>query len=153
MSRSETTQPIFAKMIPPKSIRLVSRLREALRWAHDADDEERCPLMYGEPSTQPPDYSSPFSQIEGRDPPTLGSVGVPTQELQPPLSPTFNWLNPTDIMLIGEHPVAAGGSANIWVGVLNGRKIVIKSFRCYKSLDRTKVTSVRCRRCSPQTDS
>jgi len=55
----------------------------------------------------------------------------------------YRWLDPEDIKLVGEHPIGAGGFANIWEVTHNGRKAVLKSYRCYVSSDVTQVVAVR----------
>lgn len=60
------------------------------------------------------------------------------------LSSTCRWLDPGDVEIFGEHPVAAGGFANIWEGTHDGRKVALKSYRCYESFDAADVVAVRC---------
>ena len=55
-----------------------------------------------------------------------------------------HWLGPEDIEIVGERPMGAGGFADIWEGTHNGRKIVLKSYRCYISFDAAQVVAVRC---------
>ena len=112
--------------------------------------------MDEEPSAfQSPDYPLLLSHIEGGDSSTLGSGSTPSPErysriaqgLRSSLPPTHGWLNPADIKITGKHPVAAGGFADIWDGVLDGRRIIVKSYRCYVLFDHAHVISVCCRRC------
>ena len=87
--------------------------------------------MDEEPSAfQSPDYPLLLSHIEGGNSSTLGSGSTPfperysriAQGLRSSLPPTHGWLNPADIKITGKHPVAAGGFADIWEGVLDGRR-------------------------------
>lgn len=56
---------------------------------------------------------------------------------------TCRWLNPEDVGLVGERPIAAGGFANIYEATYDGRKVVLKSYRCYVSFDVAQIISVR----------
>ena len=64
------------------------------------------------------------------------------QVLQPSLPPTCRWLIPEDINLIGKLPIAAGAFANIYQATCDGRKVVLKSYRPYISLDAAQVVAV-----------
>jgi len=68
------------------------------------------------------------------------------QDLRLALSPICRWLDSGEIKLIGEHPIAAGGFANIWEAVHGGRKVVLKSYRCYMTSNVTQVVAVRYNR-------
>jgi len=59
---------------------------------------------------------------------------------------TLRWLSPEDVELVGEHPVAAGGFANIWQAIHDGRRVVLKSYRRSMSFDVARVIAVRCNR-------
>ena len=138
---------------------ITSRLRKTLCPVREVDEEKVRLIGEEPPLPHSPDYQSPFLHLEGGDSRTLGSGGVlscqlyvqKTQEPQsPPPQPAPNWLNPSDIRIVGEHPVAAGGFTDIWEGVLNDRKVVIKSYRRYELSNRAQVISVRCHRRSPK---
>ena len=67
------------------------------------------------------------------------------QNLRLSLSPTtFHWLDPEDVNLISEYPIAAGGFANIYGVTYDGRKVILKSYRCYELFDAARVVAVRC---------
>ena len=68
--------------------------------------------------------------------------------LQPFMPHTCRWLSPEDVKLIGDHPIAAGGFADIWEAVHDGRKVVLKSRRCYVLFDIAQAARVRCN-CHP----
>ena len=97
----------------------------------------------------------PPSQFEVRSSPTPDSNGLSlpqhyarmAQDLQPSLSSSCRWLSPKDVDLVGEHPIAAGGFANILEAKYGGRKVVLKSYRCYVSFDVAQVIAVRCNSC------
>ena len=148
MNRSKAALLRFTEMVLPQLIPLVLRFRETFRHTHDVDEEERH-LMDEEPLTpQPPYYLSLLSLLEGGGSSTVGSDGVPpAQELGSSLSPTHghSWLNPADVRIIGKHPVAAGGFADILEGVLEGRKIIVKTYRQYVISDHAQAISVCCR--------
>jgi hypothetical protein len=58
-----------------------------------------------------------------------------------------NFLPSEEVRLVGEHPMAAGGVANLWVGMYKGRKVGLKEYRCYVSFDIDQVVAVGCSRC------
>jgi len=160
MSRSETTQSQFTEMALPRPIRLVSRLLETFRRANEVDEEERHLLNEEHFASPSPDYPLALSHLEGGDLSALDLDSVPAyqryvlvaQGLRSSLPSTHRWLHQGDLRIIGEHPVAAGGFANIWEGVLNGRKVMVKSYRCYVLFDHVQVISVRCHRCLCEAD-
>ena len=154
MNRSETSRPRFVGAALLRPARLVSRLCQALRQVHDVD--ERGHLLGEDPSApQSPDHSL-LSHLSGGGSPAPFSDDVllcqrytqTAQELWSPLPATYGWFNPTDVSITGKHPVGAGGFANIWEGVLNGRKVIVKSYRCYLLFDRARIISVCRHRCS-----
>lgn len=49
------------------------------------------------------------------------------------LLPTCLSFEPGEVTVIGDTPIAAGGSADIWQGTCNGKSIVQKSHRCYET--------------------
>jgi len=68
--------------------------------------------------------------------------GQLVQDLRSSLPSTCR--GPEDINLIGKHPIAAGGFADIYEATLDGRKVVLKSYRCYESFDVARVVTVPC---------
>ena len=40
--------------------------------------------------------------------------------------------------------MAAGGRADIWNATYGGRKVVLKSYRCYMTSDVVQIAAVRC---------
>ena len=142
-------------MALPRPIHLALRIRETFRRACDVDEEELHLMDEEHSAPQSPNYPPVFSHLERGGFSTLISDRLSpcqryvqmAQGIRSSLSPTHNWVNSADISLTGEHPAAAGGFANIWEGVLNGRKVVVKSYRCYILFDHAKVISVCCRRC------
>lgn len=66
------------------------------------------------------------------------------QELLQSLLPSYPVLNPRDIIRTGEHPIAAGGYADVWKATHNGHNVALKLYRCYmQSFDVTRVVAVR----------
>ena len=67
------------------------------------------------------------------------------QDLRSSLSSTCRWLGP-EVNHISKRPVAAGGSADIYEATCDGRKVVLKSRRCYTSsgFDVAQVVTVCC---------
>ncbi|KAF9789884.1 kinase-like domain-containing protein [Thelephora terrestris] len=47
------------------------------------------------------------------------------------MPPTCRFLGSEDVKPSGTHPVAAGGFADIWEAIYDGRKVALKSYRCY----------------------
>ena len=62
--------------------------------------------------------------------------------LRPFMPSTCRFLNPEDVKPIGIHPVAAGGFADIWEASYDGRKVTLKSYRCYMTFDIAQVVEV-----------
>ena len=125
------------------------------------------PLRRGEPSTVEA-FPIPQSLYPRPLPPQLETGSLPTpdsdyislsqhyaqmaQDLRSSLPPACHWLIPEEVDVVGEHPIAAGGFADIYEGIHNGRKVVLKSFRCYLSFNVAEVVAVRhnytlCRVC------
>ncbi|KAF9791960.1 kinase-like domain-containing protein [Thelephora terrestris] len=131
----------LAKQTRMQPIRLLSRLSAVY---HSQDDtEEREPLIpRGFPF--PPSLghtSSTLHKVEVRNErlpiSNLDDVALSqhhvkvVQELLPSLPSQYPLLDPRNITLTGEHPIAAGGFANIWGAIHAGRRVVLKSYRCY----------------------
>jgi hypothetical protein len=55
--------------------------------------------------------------------------------LQSLLPGSCEWLEQRALEVVGEHPVDAGGVADVWLGMMGNRKVAIKSYRCYSSSD------------------
>jgi hypothetical protein len=66
------------------------------------------------------------------------------QGLRSSLPLADRWLNSGDVKLISRHPIAAGGSADIWEATREGHKVVLKSYRCYERSDVAQVSEVCC---------
>lgn len=90
-------------------------------------------------------------------PPKLEDMGSPADDatllqhyaqiargLRPSLPSTCRWLGPEDAKVICERPIAAGRFSNILEAIYDGRKVVLKTFRCYVSFDVAQVAAVRC---------
>jgi hypothetical protein len=73
----------------------------------------------------------------------LQSYMLMAQELLPSLPPLCCSLGPEDVKLVGEYPVAAGGFADILEATHDGRRVSLKSYRCYKSFDVAQIIVVR----------
>jgi len=122
---------------------LLSRVRTLLRGESSVADEH--------PLSQPLHRLLETPRLKvGRSPTTSLSGVSPSQryaqmaqDLRSSMSFTCHWLDPEDIKLVGEHPIGAGGFANIWKVSHNGRRAVLKSYRCYVSSDVAQVITVR----------
>lgn len=64
------------------------------------------------------------------------------QHLRSSLPPTCRWLDLDDINLVGELPIAAGGFGDIYGATHGGRKVLLKSLRCYVSVDIAQAAAV-----------
>jgi len=114
----------------------------------------RLGVRRGESSTVG-EYPTPQALLHHSPPPQLVDRSSPApddacaqvaQGLLSSLPSTCHWVNPPAVKLVGEHPIAAGGFANIWKGTYDGRDVVLKSYRCYASFDAAQAVAVRCNR-------
>lgn len=86
------------------------------------------------PTTDVPDQFG--SSPPGIDPGALCEHIVDlVHHLQSLLPSDCKWLEEGAIEVVGERPVDAGGFADVWVGMMENRKVAIKSYRCYSSSD------------------
>ena len=65
------------------------------------------------------------------------------QVLQPFMPSTCHFFDKEAVSLIGTHPVAAGGFADIWEATYDNRKVALKSYRCYVLFDAACIVKVR----------
>ena len=68
-------------------------------------------------------FSQHFGQT-ARGPSSISIVGSP-----------YPCLNSEDVKLIDSHPVSAGGYADVWKAMYDGRVVALKSYRCYEMFD------------------
>ena len=144
----------------PLPKRLLSRLKHRAfsapldYWELPGDDDEREHQVVREPPVPPSlNYRSSLQyelEAESLNFTLTDNIALPhepststDQELLPPLQSPFPLLDPYDIGLMGEHPIASGGFADIWEASHHGRKVVLKSYRCYETLDVAR-NEVRC---------
>ncbi|KAF9643263.1 hypothetical protein BDM02DRAFT_3264161, partial [Thelephora ganbajun] len=141
----------FAKEVLLQPKRLISRLHDIQR--SQDDGEEREGLVVGaSPVPQSLHRLSLLSQLEARSLPILDLDGMAllqrcaqvAQELSSSLLSSCPSLSPEDIKLTSECPVAAGGFADIWGAIHDGRKVVLKSYRCHMSFDAAQVVTRFC---------
>ena len=135
-------------LVPPKQ--LFSRLCDS--YTFQDDGEEREPLIVGGSALLPSPHrplsfrnlnvkSLPISDIDGV---TISQqYAQMVQEILPYLPSHYPLLDPHDVKLTGEHLVSAGGFADIWEATHAGRKVVLKSYRCYISFDVAQAITVR----------
>ena len=45
------------------------------------------------------------------------------------------WLGQGGLEFVGEHPIDAGGAADVWAGKMGDRAVAIKAYRLYSSTD------------------
>ena len=64
------------------------------------------------------------------------------QDLLPSLTSFCLRPSPEGINVVGNYPISAGGFADIWKGTLDGRRVALKSYRCYMSSDVDEVITV-----------
>ena len=119
-------------------------------WKSQDDDEEREDLGVGRPAV-PQSPSPPSNRLEVRSLslPDLDSAYISqhymqmAQNILTSLLLPCPILSPHNVKLAEEHPIAAGGFANIWKATYAGGEVVLKSYRCYKSFNVTQVITVR----------
>lgn len=58
------------------------------------------------------------------------------------LPPDFQLLGQEDLDIVGTRPIAAGAFADVWVGQMGGKKVAVKSYRRYDSVDYTSASAV-----------
>lgn len=79
----------------------------------------------------------PLLEVAGLPAPGLDVISLSQHHaqiarvLQPLTSSACPWLSTEDLKLIGVHPIAAGGFADILEATYDGRKVVLKSYRCH----------------------
>ena len=148
MSPSGTKSLAKKALIPPK--RLFSRLRDT--YTFQDGGEEREPLIAGGSALLPsPRRPTSLRKLEVKSLSTSDVDGIilskqyaqMVQEILPYLPPHYPLLDPHDVKFTGEHLVSAGGFADIWEAIHAGRKVVLKSYRCYMSFDVARAVTVR----------
>lgn len=146
---------LFVKEVLLLPKRLVSCIRPIPQSQDDGEERER--LVVGEyPTPQSLRRPSLPPQLEIRSyspAPDLVDLSLSqryaqtVRELLSSLPSPCRWLGPGDFKPSGGGPIAAGGFANIWEGIYEGRKVVLKSYRCYRvSFDVSQIIAVRCNR-------
>ena len=117
-----SAQQSHSSLSPPSVLRTSSRGIEL---------EGNGTLSYGvypheqsEPSPQ--EVAAPLKM----DPSTLVNLAG---WIRPFLPPSYRWLGWGDLKVVGNCPIDAGGFADVWVGELGDRRVVVKSYRCYVS--------------------
>lgn len=138
-----------AKKIRLQSKSLVSGFRITQEPQEDSEERERLVDLI-EPTVRhqslPPQLkvmSSPTSDLDGVT--LLQRYVQMAREFLSFLPSPCLLLSPEDIELMGKQPVAAGGSADILKGKHDGRKVVLKAYRCYRFCDITQVVVRRDR--------
>ena len=139
----------FTTKVPLLPKRLISRLRLILHpeRVYLAVGEHPTPQSLHRPSL-PPQFEargSPASDLENS--PLSHRYAQMARELLSSLPPPCCLLGPEDFKLVGEQPIAAGRFANVWKGTYEGRKVVLKSYRCYELFDVVQVAAVRSNHC------
>jgi hypothetical protein len=110
------------------------------------------PVTEEPPSSQPLHHPPTLPQTEAAASPVpeLDHVSLPrhfvemVQILRSSVPSAIPWFGSEDVELSGNHPIAAGGSADIWEVIYCGRKAVLKSYRCYLTAGATQVAEVQC---------
>ena len=150
MSRSVTN--LSAKEILLQLKRLVSRPRAIRSQDGEEEREYLLPKQYPAPDTRSLHCLPPTPQLEIGSFPTsdvddatfIQQYAAMAQELLSSLPPPYRLSSPEDVKPVGEHPVAAGRFANLWMGTYKGRKVGLKEYRCYVSFDVDRIIAVRC---------
>ena len=137
MNHSRTNP--FSRPVLPRLKRVALRLG-TIRRSQDDDSQRDCIIVGESPLPQP--LRNPPPPILDLDDTTLRQrYAQIAQELFPSL-PRYPPLHLSNIKFTNEHPLAAGGSADIWPATYGGRKVVLKSRRCYVLCDVTEVAEV-----------
>lgn len=85
------------------------------------------------PGPPPPEIRRPLPRL---DPGLLCEHLVDlVYHLQSLVPTNCRWLKEGALEFVGERPVDAGGIADVWIGMMGGRKVAIKSYRCNSSSD------------------
>lgn len=103
------------------------------------------------PASKPPRRPPLPPHLEAKTPPTPQLNGTflsqryahLAQNLRSSLPSTCRWLGPGDVELVSGHPIAAGGSANIYEATHDGRKVVLKSYHYCVTSDVAQAVAVR----------
>lgn len=138
----------FPGRVQPQLKHLFSGLRRHVRRFRD-DFNDTKHLVTGGPFVPPSLHRPSLSrELEAESLPDITDLphenyALLAQELIPSLLCSYPLLNPHDISISGEYPIADGGYAHIWEATHDGRKVVLKDYRCYLSFDVTRVVAVR----------
>jgi len=92
--------------------------------------------------SQPEVMNSPTSDLD--DVTLLRRYAQMAREHLSTLPSSCPLLSPEDVELVGGRPVAAGGFSDIRKAKRDGRNVVLKAYRCYRSFDIAQVFAVRC---------
>lgn len=104
------------------------------------------------PDTSPKETSSASCPV---DAPEQSELQLPDVDLSPQTDPGLlcehlvglvsrlrsllpsccEWLKQGELEFVGDHPVDAGGTADVWAGKMGDRAVAIKAYRCYSSTD------------------
>ena len=57
------------------------------------------------------------------------------RHLRPLLPGSCEWLGQGSLEVVGDHPVDAGGIADVWIGKVDNRRVAVKSYRFHSSSD------------------
>jgi len=92
------------------------------------------------PTTVRPDQSEParpeIGQTSPIDPDALREHLTKLVSRLPPLLPdSCEWVERGALEVVGGLPIDAGGVADVWIGMMGNRKVVIKSYRYCLSSD------------------
>jgi len=139
-----------AKKVIPQVRHLIHRLRTTRR--SEGDEEERQHLVVLEPpSPRPLHHLLPLPRLE------VGSSDLDditilyryflfAQEILSSLPSPTHLLGAEDIRLLVKRPVAAGRFTDIWEATHEGRRVVLKEYRYYRTFDVNQIATVRCGR-------
>lgn len=94
----------------------------------------------------------PVPRVEARNPHTPDLFGMYlsqrytqiAQGIQSSIPPAYRFLCPQGTKIVGEHPIGAGLSANVWEATHDNRKVVLKSYRYDISSDVAQIIAVCC---------
>lgn len=144
-------EPNLSVKILLQAKHLITRSRTTRR--SEDDEEERQHLVGLE--HHPPQslhHLPPLPQLEVWSSPASGPDGITllhrysliAQEILLSLPYTTYLLGADDLRLVDKLPVAAGRFTDILEATYDGRRVVVKVYRCYMSFDVNRVMTVRC---------
>jgi len=142
-----------AKEILLQAKHLITRPRTTRRYVGD-EEERQHSVAWEHNSPRSPHSPPPLPQLElgarrslapGLDNVTLSHrYSLIAQGILSSLPSSIRVLGAHDLTIEDKPPVGAGGFTDILEATHDGRRVVLKVYRCYESFDVDRVATVRC---------